>query len=192
MERKPMPLFVCFVLPSLILAAGLTAAGYYGFGRIPELIKEHARGMLPRGFETSLSDPATYTVWLSVPEAEADSISPESLPPGGRLYIFDANSGRELPLSQWVPAVKYAGGEKSVSIGSFQTLRSDQKVEFKGTGFEEPFEVSIAPANTKQIVGVVLSVFVIVCVSLTVAITALIALLHYRQRRIEASLGHVD
>tara|TARA_R110002096_G_scaffold354182_1_gene547376 strand:- start:6011 stop:6583 length:573 start_codon:yes stop_codon:yes gene_type:complete len=187
--KKPISLLLCFALPAFFLIGGLVIAGLYGYRQIPSLTQESGMGFLPEGFSMTLEEAASYTVWLTVvPKADANE-GAEKLPPGGRLYIFDEASGRELKLSQWAKATKYVGDAKSVSLGTFVTTRPKQMVELKGAGFNMPVPVSVAPTNMKRVLGVVLTLLAIVCVTLMVSITALIAMLHQRQKTVEAALS---
>jgi len=97
--RKPLSLLICFALPTLVLAGGFILAGLYGVRQISKLFEETARGILPQGFEARLEEIGKYTVWLPVnSESEGEETS-QRLPPGGRVYIFDAPSARELELT---------------------------------------------------------------------------------------------
>jgi len=189
--NRPLPLIVCLLVPFLIVVFGLVLAGLYGYRQIPNLIEETARGFVPEGFTATLPEPAKYTVWLHVTaltEGE-DYRGPEELPPGGRVYIFDASSGREIPLNKWLDATKHIAGEKAVSLGTFETNRVDQRVELEGSGIRDPVLISITPANTGRALGVVLSLIGIVFLSLSVGIIAFFILLHRRQRGLQADAG---
>ena len=185
--RKPLTLLVCFALPALVLTGGLILAGLFGFRQIPELFEETARGMIPQGFEAKLEKRGKYTVWLPV---EGDGLSESSqgrLPPGGRVYVFDAASARELELMTWIKGEKFIGDERSVSLGSFESRQDGQIVEVKGTGLSEPVMVSISIDNTGQKLATVFTLIAIVGITLMAAITLFIFLLHRRQKSVDAS-----
>lgn len=186
--RRPIPLLICFAIPLILLLIGAAFAGMYGFREIPKLLDETARGMVPPGFVAVLGPPGKYTVW----HYERGQIGEkfhrggESLPPGGRIYLYDQASGREIDVSKWLASTKTLGHERATSLGSFSSVRAGQRVEVKGTGLAKPVLISIAPENTSRVLKVVFILLGIILLSLSVAITTFLVLLHRRNQAIEA------
>ena len=188
--RKPLSLILCFLVPALILLLGLLGAGVYGFRMIPRLFEETGRGVLPEGFQVEVPKPGKYTLWLYARGQYGGNFyrSAEKLPPGGKVYLFEEASGREIPITKWVAATKNFGHERAVSLGTFLTRREGEVVEVKGTGFSRPVLVSIAPTNTNQVLRVVFTLIAIVVLTLTVAIFAFLLLIHRYKTLVESSL----
>ena len=170
------------VLPLLDFLAGFTAAGVYGFGAIPRLFVETARGMVPDGYTTKLDDVGTYTLWLQV-RGQEDGVfhrGPESLPPGARIYLFDQASGQEVSVSKWIDAEKNIGHERAVSLGTFKGERPGQLVEVRGTGLLRPVLISISPLDNGTVLSVLVTLVGIIMASLIVAILLLLFLVERR------------
>lgn len=181
-----MSLLVCFLIPAIFLLLGLALAGSFAYREIPRLVEETARGDIQKGFPAELPEPGKYTLWMVTKEALKRSEQEEfHLPPGGKIHVFDAKSGREIPLSNWVTANRVAGGELSVSLGEFSVTHPKTKVTVKGSGVRMPITVSVTPSNMGRTLRVVMTLLVIVLSSLSVAVFFFIALLHRRQKMVE-------
>ena len=178
-------LLLCFGFPITILVVGFSLAGLFGFRSIPQLMEEIGRGNVQAGFELSIAKPGRYTVWSVLSEdASARAIKAErlGLPPGGRVYLYNAEDGRELPLTKLLQQKKAYAGEVSVSLGTFDTNTADQLVEFKGTGIRRKTIVSVTPENTAEAVQVFVMLLGIALVTIALAIFVFILLIHRRQR----------
>lgn len=186
--RKQLSLFLAFLIPLVILLAGLLGAGLYGFKAFPELLVEAGRGTLPEGFEVELEKPGNFTVWLHERGRDGEKFywTDGTLPPGGKVYLFDEASGREIPMKSWVSASKNIGQDRAVSLGSFDGAREGQKVEIRGAGFSRPILLSISPTNTSRVLQVVFTLLAIVVLTLTVAICTFILLIHRYRHSVEA------
>ncbi len=169
----------------MVLVAGFSLAGLYGFKNIPQLMDEVGRGDVQAGFELAIEKPGRYTVWSVLAEdASARAIKAErlGLPPGARVYLFNKENGRELPLTKLLQQKKAYAGEVSVSLGTFDTSVAGQIVEFKATGVRSKTIVSVTPENTAKAVQVFVLLLGIVLVSIALAIFVFILLIHRRQR----------
>ena len=180
---RPIHLFVCFLIPFVLLLIGAVSAGVYGFREIPQLLDETARGMVPKGFVVRLEDPGKYTVWLH----ERGSIGvdfyrgSDQLPPGGSISVYDVVSGREIEVKKWMNSTKTIGHERAVSLGSFVSDKEEQNVEIKGSGISKPVLIAVSRANTARVIGVVCTLLGIVLVALVLSIGAFLWLLHRRK-----------
>lgn len=185
--KRPPSLLLCFFFPFLLLLGGLSFGGMFAYREIPPLLEETARGMVPEGFQVTAVEPGKYTVWLQVwgQIGERFHHGEETLPPGAKIYLFDESSGREVKVANWVSATRNVGHEKAVSLGTFQTVRPDQTILVKGTGFRQPVLVSVSPTNTGAVLRVVLTLLGIIAITLTASIIFFISLLHRRQRILE-------
>lgn len=186
--RGPLSLIVCFLIPGIVLLLGFVFAGVYGFREIPKLVEESGRGQVPDGFEIELGDPGKYTIWYHVRETvSAADENLESLPPGARIHVYDAETKNGIEMVHWLSATKNVGGETSISLGTFNVLVPNKKVFVKGTGFREPAVVSISPANMTSSIRVVLVLLAIVIGTLALAILLFLLLLHRRRKTLEKS-----
>ena len=77
--------------------------------------------MMPRGLESKLERRGKYTVWIPVEGDATLQGARGQLPPGGRVYVFDAASAGELDLMTWIKREKFIGDQHYVSIGSFES-----------------------------------------------------------------------
>ncbi len=179
------PLLLCFGIPGIILVAGFSFAGLFGFRSIPQLMDEIGRGNVQAGFELTIEKPGRYTVWSVLAEdATARAIKAErlGLPPGARVYLYNTENGREISLTKLLQQKKAYAGEVSVSLGTFDTNVVDQAVEFKATGLRRKTIVSVTPENTAKAVQVFVTLLGIVLVSIALAIFVFILMIHRRQR----------
>ena len=175
------------MLPVTGLVGGYILGGLYGLRQIPGIFCETARGMIQQGFKSKPEKRGKYTVWLS---GEGDGTlegAQGQLPPGGRVYVFDAASARELDLITWIKGEKFIGDQRSVSFGSFESQQDCQIVEVKGTGLIEPAMVSISIDNAGQELITAFTLITIVGVTLVAAIILFIDLLHRRHKSIDPS-----
>lgn len=186
--KRPVPLFICLAVPLIVFLIGASLASVYGFREIPKLLDESARGLVPEGFEASLDRPGKYTVWLQVRGAIGNHFhrGPEKLPPGARIYLYEAESGREIEVIKWLQATKNIGHEHAIALGTFRVGREGQRVEVRGSGLSRPVLISISPENTGRVIQVILSLLGIFALTLSVALGCLFLLLHRRNRALAA------
>lgn len=186
--NKPMSLLVCFLIPVIFLLLGLALAGSFAYREIPRLFEEEGRGVIPDRFTVTLGEPGKYTVWLiSETKVESEALKEMKLPPGGKIHIFDANQGTQIPLNNWIQSTRISGGEQAVSLGHFQVNQPGMEVEIKGSGVRREFTLSVSQSNMGRTLRVVMTLLTIVLISLSVAIFIFIALLHRRQKVMESN-----
>jgi len=192
--RKPLPLLICFAVPAFLLILGCSLAGSYGFRAIPKLLEESGRGLVPDGFELSLDEPGRYTLWLLARGQLGGEFyrSADKLPPGGRIYVYDAATGRQIPLNKWFDATRNVGHERAVALGSFEAPRKGQQIEILGTGLSKAVLVAVTPENTGRVLKVVLSLLGILVLTLSFTIASFLYLLHVRNRMISQERGEED
>lgn len=185
--KRPLSLILCFLIPSIVLMFGLILGGVYAFQEIPRLFHESARGEVSGGFPATLEEPGKYTVWLEVKEEDLRIYREKDnrLPPGASVHVFDANTGKELELTNWISSTKSIGEVNAISLGTFLVQRSGQEVEVKGSGFRAHATASISPTNTNRTLRIVLTIMGIIVVSITVSIFLFMILLHRRQKMLE-------
>ena len=190
--KRPLNLVICLLVPTLILLVGAFSAMSYLYKERPNLMEESGRGLIPPGFEVGLSEAGKYTIWLhtyTVYEGNAYEHE-ERLPEGGEVHIFDKKDGKMYELSKWVQSKKRFGSESAISLGSFETLTINRTIEVRGVGMRTPVVVSIAPNKLNDSMRVMVRVIGIACVTLFLAITALIILLHRRQNQLKEESEH--
>lgn len=184
--KRPIPLLVCFSIPLLLFLIGSAFAGIYGFREIPKLRDDTGRGLVPPGFETTLEGAGRYTLWLQSRGEIGDEFhrGSESLPPGGRIYLYDAESGREISVGKWLQSTRTLGHERAVSLGTFSSVRAGQVIEVKGTGLAKPVLIGIGPENTGRVLRVVFTLLGIMALTLSASLVCFFVLLHRRNRAI--------
>ncbi|MEM9015589.1 MAG: hypothetical protein AAGC68_01150 [Verrucomicrobiota bacterium] len=192
--RRPLPLLICFLIPLLIFCGGLGFATWVGFRAYPKLVEVIGAGEVPNGFSVVLPQPMPYTLWATVKHSENEERVEErseeiirGLLAGGRLYVFDEASGREIERSNWVPSVRYQKGERSVSLGSFSSNRVNQEVFIKGSGLTASLAVTVTPTNSGRTMQLVFTLVGIVITSLSIALIVFFALLHHRKKALEGT-----
>ncbi len=202
-DRRPLSLVICLLSPLLVLMLGVIASLAIVLKASPELKRENGRGLVPPGFEVSISEPGEYVLWL-VPSAlekesdgenkaaAAEDESPESdlerLPDGARVMIFRSDSKQLVEVKTMLNGRRNFGPEQAVSLGTFTATRA-MDVEIKGTGIGDGVTVAVAPMKVGQMLNVAFSVGVVMVVSTLASIVILFALLHRRRSAIEGRKG---
>lgn len=104
------------------------------------------------------------------------------LPPGGKVFLFDASSGREVDLGKTVSAEKNMGEDRAVSPGVFSMEREEQTIEVKGAGLNSPLLFSISPTSSRQVMGIVIVIAGVIVGSIIPATIIFVQLMRRRQR----------
>lgn len=184
---KPTPFLLVLGVPVFVLLLGFSTATWIAVKQIPSLLEETGRGVLPDGFEVVLPDTGDYTLWLHEEGRFGNEIyqGAGEVPPGGKIYLFESASGREIELKEQVSAEKNLGEDRAVSLGVFTCEREGKTIEVKGTGLNSKLLLSISHSSSRQIVSIVLVVAGIVLGTLILATILFIQLV----RRKVASLS---
>lgn len=187
MNRRPLPLVICLLVPFVILISGLSFAVWQGYEASRVLLRENGRGTVPPGFSADLAEPGKHTLWLhtrTVFEGQSHA-SPERLAPGARVALTDEATGKPLTLNPYGGASKSLGSERAVSVGTFET-HAPARITIVGTGFPESVVLSVAPSKLREVMKTVVQVGGTVALTLLSAILTLIVLLHRRQKAMQA------
>ena len=187
MNRRPLSLVVCLLVPFVILVVGLGSAGWQAYHSFREVIREAGRGVVPPGFSVEITESGKHTVWLhtyTIFEGQSYE-SGGHLPPGAKLVLTDESSGPAIALNSFLSATKSFGSETAVSVGTFET-RAPTRVRVMATGIQSPVVLSIAPEKMREVFGAFLKVGGTVILTLFLAIVSLIVLLHRRQKMMRA------
>ncbi|MDF1823874.1 MAG: hypothetical protein P1U68_04480 [Verrucomicrobiales bacterium] len=155
-----------------ILIFGFVFSSWFTFQKIPKLFEEIARGALPPSLEATLPQAKRYTLWVYVKGRMAgkEYTSIGQLPPGAKIYIFDRDSARELPLEINSSSTLNRNGERAISFGEFEADRAGQRVEVAVTGLRMPLLVGICASNTEEVVLILLEMTGMVLLSLALSI----------------------
>lgn len=187
MNRRPLSLVVCLLVPFAILAAGLGSAGVHAYRSFGELMVESGRGQVPPGFSVDLTEPGKHTLWLHtytvVGGVEFESA--ERLPEGARVVVTEESTRNPVVLNSLTTSRKNIGSESAVSVGTFE-VASPTRVTVQGTGFPKPVVLSVAPEKLGETFRAILKIVGIVVLTLFLAIVTLIVLLHRRHKMIQA------
>lgn len=164
-------LFTALLIPLVILLVGISFAAAIAIRKIPPLLTEAERGMVPPGFEATLSEAGEYTVWLHRKGRLGNTLYEGSgeIPPGGKIFLFDAASGREMEIKKAVAARKNMGEDEASSIGVFTSVREGQAVEVKGSRMNTRVLVSIAYSSSGQIMKLFLLIAAVIGSTLAIA-----------------------
>lgn len=183
MKKKNGSLALCLLGPLVLLVIGISLSGLFASKNIPRLFEETARGVLPAGFEAKLLEARDYTLWIYERgrTAGTEYNSSGSLPPGAKIFIFDSANGQKLPMVPRDSSVLNRYDERAISLGEFKAERGGQLVEVKATGLNMPLLVSISPANSLEVMSVMLQITGIVILFLAMAICVFNFLFRRRQ-----------
>ena len=187
MNRRPLSLALCLIVPFVVLIAGLGLAAVQGYQSFRTLIAEAGRGPVPPGFTVTVTETGPHTLWLhtyTIHEGTAYE-SGDRLPAGARVLLTDEATGKEVTLVPGLSSSKSVGSETAVSLGTFEARQGD-RVAVQGTGISKPVILSIAPAKMKEVFRLILQVGGTAAISFLLAVILLIVLLHRRQRAIQA------
>ncbi len=187
MNRRPLSLAICLLVPFVILVLGLGLAGWQGYQASIDLRKENGRGLVPPGFTVEIAEAGKHTLWLhtyTVFEGEAYE-SGDRLRPGAKLLLVDESTGEAIDLNPYVSARKSMGAERAVSLGTFE-VGKPTRLGIMGSGFPDSAVLSVAPVKLAQVFRTIAEVGGIAALTLFAAILALIVLLHRRQKSMEA------
>ncbi len=186
--KHPLNLFVCFLIPGLILAVGGIYAGVYRFREMPKLMADIERGMVPPGFSMAVPEAGRYTVWLHTStEYEGESIKhKDRLQDGGRIRIFDKETGKMIDLRTLIKSKRSFGSESAVALGDFETLRGNRTIEVKSSGMTKPAVIGVSPNQMDDSINVLLHLLGIICMTLLFAFVALALLLHRRKKQLDS------
>lgn len=189
MKKKPLSLLFVLGIPFLVLIGGFSTAAYLAVERVPSLLEELDRGVLPAGFEVTIPAEGAYTVWLHTRGRFGDRLfeGGVELPPAGKVFLFDSATGQEIPLKKGVAAAKNRGEESAVSLGMFEGKRAGQVIEFKGSGLESDILISVSPTSSAQIVGVVAVITMTVLGTLGAAMASFLILMMRRRAALKSS-----
>lgn len=189
MNRRPLSLVVCLLVPFVILVAGLSLAAVQGVRSFRTLLKENGRGPVPPGFVVEIGETGSHTLWLhtySLHEGKSYE-SDERLPTGSQLVLTNESTGQDVPLFSSLNSQKNLGSETAVSVGTFEA-RAGDRIAVQGTGFADAVLLSVAPAKLGEVFGLVLQVGGIAAISFFLSIALLIILLHRRQKAMQAEV----
>lgn len=186
--KRPLNLFVCLLVPGLILASGGIYAAAYRFREMPKLMDNIEQGMVPPGFSLELPKSGKYTVWLQTATVfQGVEIDHEDhLQEGGRIHIFNKADGKEISLRTLIKSKRSFGAESAVGLGHFETLRNNLTVEVKGAGITEPAVIGISPNRLGGSIGVLLHLLGIISATLLLSFIALAILLHRRKKQLDS------
>lgn len=187
MNRRPLSLAVCLIVPFVILVFGLGIAGWRGYEASFELRKEDGRGVVPPGFVVDVSEAGKHTLWLhtyTIFEGEAYE-SGERLEPGAKILLTDEDTGDTINLNPYASARKSLGSERAISLGTFELLKP-ARISVLATGVANPVVVSIAPVKLENIMKTIVQVGGIAALTFFASIMTLIILLHRRQKAMQA------
>lgn len=184
MKQKQTPIFLVLGLPFFVLLAGVCAAAWIAVKQIPGLLEETDRGVLPGEFEVTLPTTGDYTLWLHMQGRFGNEMYHGSgeVPPGGKVFLFDSATGREVELRKEVNAEKNLGEDRAVSLGVFTGDRAGQKIEIKGAGLNSELLLSISHTSSRQILGIVILIAALIMGALVFATILFIQLVRRRQR----------
>lgn len=187
MNRRPLSLAVCLLVPFVILVLGLGLAGWQGYQASLDLRTENGRGLVPRGFTVEVTEAGKHTLWLhtyTVFEGEAYESS-DRLKPGAKVLLVDESTGEAIDLNPYPSAKKSMGAERAVSLGTFEVMKPT-RLGVMGSGFSDSAVLSVAPVKLAKVFRTIAEVGGVAALTLFAAILALIVLLHRRQKSMEA------
>ncbi|MDF1658324.1 MAG: hypothetical protein P1U58_11980 [Verrucomicrobiales bacterium] len=167
----------------IILLAGVSIAAAIAVKRIPPLLAEVDRGLLPPNFEVTLSSVGEYTLWLHLKGRLGNQLHHGSgeLPPGAKVFLFDASSGREISLDKKVSAEKNMGEDKAISLGVFRSEREDKTIEIKSSGLNSEVLLSVSPTSSRQVMEIVVLIAAVIVGSLILSTLIFVQLMRRRQ-----------
>ncbi len=170
------------VIPLVVLLTGVSIAAAIAVRRVPPLLTEVDRGLLPDGFEVILPGPGEYTLWLHIKGRLGNKLFHGSgeLPPGGKVFLFDASTGREIATEQTVSARKNMGEDEAVSLGVFSSDRENKTIEIKGSGLNSEVLLSVSPTSSRQIMGIMGLITGVILISIIVATIIFVRLMRRR------------
>ncbi|MEO0414326.1 MAG: hypothetical protein AAF226_05180 [Verrucomicrobiota bacterium] len=184
--KKPIPLLVCLLVPLLFLVAGIAAAGFYGYQRLPELLQTKGKGKLPGTFAITLGDAPKYSLWHHYKTEFEDELydSDPIVNAETKVRVVDLASGETLTVNKMFDAKREILEDRSAFIGTFDSPGPDSEIEVIGTGLSEPTIISVSPANMQDTLGAIFGIAIIALTGLMLAIATLIFLLHKRSRQL--------
>ena len=186
--KRPLSLVICFLVPILILLSGIVFSVLFAVQTIPSAFKDEVRGILPGSFPAKLEQPQRYMIWgYSVGRLEGENYQcPVPDLKAANITIIDRRSGKNLPLNDWMPGTRNTSKESAILLGTFETQFENQEVEFFSKNLTSKAVIGISSKSFADMFRAVLSIIAIFLISVFFAITALIVLLHRRQKQIAA------
>lgn len=184
--NRPVSLLNCFLFPIIVLIVGVILSGFYAFQTIPETFADDNRGVVPPKLTVSLDQPGKYSLWIySVGNFEGQTYEiGEKLPTGARIHVIDGATGDFLPLDGLIKQNKSLRGQSAFLIGTFQTGIPNQEVQVIASGIGAKAVVGISSKNMSDMINVYIAIFGIFIISLFLAISLLVLMLHHRKKQI--------
>lgn len=186
--NRPVSLLNCFLFPIIVMLGGVILSGFYAFQTIPETFADDERGLVPPRFTITLETPGRYSLWVySSGEFEGQRYEAGTeLPAGARIHVIDSATGDFLQLNNWLTQNKSINGQKAFLVGTFETGIPNQEVQIVGSGIGEKVVVGISSKNMSDMVNVYLAIFGIFVISLFIAVSILVVMLHRRKKQVLA------
>lgn len=160
MTRQKGPVVLHVAVPLSILLSGAILAFVYGSRKIPKLLEETARGVLPSGFEVKLPEERKYILWIHSKGSFAgkEYQSAGEVPPGAKIFVFDRASARQLAIKPDDSLKRHGNGESALSFGSFQAERPGEIIEVKSTGLKMPLLITLTAYSPGEVMRILLTI----------------------------------